>query len=379
MVNKDSRHFKLFAKSLELALEKYVPDTTQTLLESQRDQIRTLIKLENQLRRTLIKHPWGPSVYKKFIDFICDSKRNILAARPYFRERQTVFTATISGALKKRNFKTLYKFRVNYTFILFALKQFKWPKGGKIQKIAGEIEKLRNQICEQFMPLAISQARIFYASTPKSHLSWMDLVQIHCGGLLVAVDKFVPPDTSNMTDDESLQAYRKFRAVAIGRMISDRIESFSETVLHFYPVDRKKIYRANKIIRHFGDKVDYVKLADMVNVDIEQESQRTNPREIADLLASASCVSGDSVPVFEGFRDGEPAETTLQRYSDSKEDRYDATVETNDAMVNMKLAIKELPPLHKKILIMKGIYDNSNSNVHDESFSGRGTFTAQKH
>ena len=355
----DQNHFKTFAKTLETTLAQYTTNDAQTLLESQRDQIKTLIGLENKLRRILIKHPWGPSIYRKFIEYICDHKRNILAARPYFRERQTEFTKSISGALKKRNFKTLYKFRINYTFVIFALKQFKWPKGGKIQTLANEIEALRKQITEQNLPLAISQARIFYACTPKSHLTWMDLVQIHCGGLLVAVDKFVPPDTSDMSNEESLQAYRKFRAVAIGRMISDRIEQYSETVLHFYPVDRKKIYRANKLIRQFGDNIDYVKLSEMVNEGIDHPSQRTNPEEIANLLQSSSTVSGDTAV-------NDTMETTLERFSDDGETRYDQNVEDTEAMVIMKSSISELPLIQKKILRMKGIayedYEQANSS-----------------
>lgn len=364
----DQNHFKQFAKTLESTLEHYTVDDTQTLLESQREQIKTLIGLENKLRKVLIKHPWGPSIYKKFISYICDTKRNILAARPYFRERQTEFTKSISGALKKRNYKTLYKFRINYTFVIFALKQFKWPAGGKIQSLANDIEALRKQICEQNLPLAISQARIFYACTPKSHLTWMDLVQIHCGGLLVAVDKFVPPDTSAMTDDESLQAYRKFRAVAIGRMISDRIEQYSETVLHFYPVDRKKIYRANKLIRQFGDNVDFVKLAEMVNQGIEHASQRTSPEEIANLMASASCISGDTAA-------DATMETTLERFSDDEEERYDQGIENTQAMVVMKSSIGELPLFQKKILRMKGIaYE-----INNEQISSSGTVSQQIH
>lgn len=356
-MSSDQVIFKNFAKTLEVTLQQYKSDPNLTLLETQREQIKTLISLETKLRKALISHPWGPGVYKKFVEYIVDTKRNILAARPYFRERQTTFTKTISGALKKRNYKTLYKFRVNYSFILFALKSCKWPKSGKIVKLAEEIWTLRQQITEQNMPLAISQARIFFSCTPRAHLTWMDMVQIHCGGLLIAVDKFVPPDTTGMTDNESLQAYRKFRAVAIGRMISDRLEQYSETVLHFYPVDRKKLYRANKIIRHFGDNVDYEKLAEIVNEGIELESQRTNAKEIANLLASASCVSGDTTV-------DETMETTLERFSVDEQDHFEPNLEKEQALNVMKRHIQELPNITTKVLKMKGIsYD---INVHNE-------------
>src|SRR5574343_206812 len=142
----DHTTFKHFAKSIEVSLRKYEPEEGRALLETQREQIRTLIALENKLRRLLIKHPFGASVYKKFIMYITEDKRNILAARPYFRERQKTFTKSISGAFKNKKHKTLYRFRINYSFILFVLRCYKWPKGSKIKILATEIEQLRNQI-----------------------------------------------------------------------------------------------------------------------------------------------------------------------------------------------------------------------------------------
>jgi len=281
---------------------------------------------------------------------ILDKKRNILAARPYFRERQSIFASKISGALKRRSDKGLYGFRFNYSFVLFVLQAKNWKSnkiGAKIVQLAKEINDIRMEIMEMNMPLAISQARIFWSNTPKSHLSYMDLVQIHCGGLLVAIDKFVPPDTSEMSEEEELEAYRKFRAVAIGRMIGDRIEQYSETLIHFYPVDKRKIYRANKARRKFGDAIDYAKVAESVNEDVEKAHQ-TNPEEIAELLAASSCVSGDVALDPEG-------ETTLDRYESNAEARPDLQAEEADAMLSMKLKIQELALIERKLLQMKGV------------------------
>ena len=361
----DNNHFKQFAKNLELTLEQYEnrTDTGRALLESQREQLKNLISLENKIRLAIIKSSKGPYIYKRFIRFICDERKNILAARPFFRERQSVFTNKISGALKKRKEKTLFKYRVNYTFVLFAMKCFKWGPNSKITKLANEIGAIRKQITELNLPLAISQARIFYASTPKSHLTWMDLVQIHCGGLLVAVDKFVPPD-GILENEESLQAYRKFRVVAIGRMMSDRIENYSETSLHFYPVDKKKLYRANKLLRQFKGEPDFEQLAEMVNQDVEIKSQRTDAREIASLLRAASTVSGDTIAP-NGAASGEDREmqTTIERYStqDAGVDAY-KTIEDSNSIVSMKNAIKSLPIMHKKVLKLKGVSDDNNIN-----------------
>ena len=347
----DETHFRVFAGNLEAAIKRYEALPEETLLVRQRRQLQLLISLEKRFRKTLIKHPWGPSVYRDFVTMILDKKRNILAARPYFRERQSIFASKISRALKRRSDKGLYQFRFNYSFILFVLQAKNWKSnkiGTKIVQLAKQINQIRMEIMEMNMPLAISQARIFWSNTPKSHLSYMDLIQIHCGGLLVAIDKFVPPDTSDMSEEEELEAYRKFRAVAIGRMIGDRIEQYSETLIHFYPVDKRKIYRANKARRKTGDAVDYAKMAESVNEDVEKAHQ-TNPEEIAELLAASSCVSGDLT-----MADGE-GDTLLERYEADAENRPDLQMEESNAILAMRSKIQELRLVEKKLLRMKGV------------------------
>lgn len=342
----DESHFRVFASNLETAIKRYEGLPEETRLVRQRRQLKTLIALEQKLRKTIIAHPWGPSVYRKFVDFIVKEKRNILAARPYFRERQSMFASQISRALKKKSDKGLYRFRFNYSFILFALGCHRWPPGGKVVQLAKQIDSLRMEIMEMNLPLAISQARIFWANTPKSHLSYMDLIQVHCVGLLVAIDKFVPPLDREMTETEELEAYKKFRAVAIGRMISDRIEQYSETLIHYWPVDKRKIYRANKGRRLFGE--DWEKIAEYVNEGAVDPAHITTGEEVQKLLASASTVSGDVSLDPEG-------ETTLDRYEADAESRPDLQVEEMDAMVMVREKYKDLPMIEQKYLRMKGI------------------------
>lgn len=337
-------HFRLFASNLEAAIEKYEDIPEESRLQRQRRQLRLLISLEAKFRRALIKHPWGPSVYRSFVEHIVS--KNILAARPYFRERQNIFASQISKALKKRSDKGLYKFRFNYSFILFVLNCHKWPVGGKIAALAKQIYDIRMEILEMNLPLAISQTRIFWSNTPKSHLSYMDLIQVHCVGLLVAIDKFVPPVEKDMTEQEELDAYRKFRAVAIGRMIGDRIEQYSETLIHYWPADKRKIYRANKARRIFGE--DYARITEFVNEGVEDRAHHTTPDEVSKLLASASIVSGDISLDPEG-------ETTLDRYEADSELRPDVQVEEMEALVMMRQKYKGLQMIEQKYLQMKGI------------------------
>lgn len=334
-------HFKQFAVSLEKAIEKYGDLSEETLLERQKRQIETLVDLEKKFRKTLINHDWGGKIYKEFVEFICNN--NILAARPYFRERQSVFTNEISKALKNRSDKSLYKFHFNFNFVQWVLKQRKWRsrKGGPIATLADQISELRQELVEMNMPLAISRARIFWSRTPKAQLEYMDLVQIASEGLMSAIDKFVLP-------------YSKvFRSVAIGRMVGNFIEQYSETLVHFYPVDKRKIYRANKLIHKFGENVDFDKLADQINDGVEDE-HKTTATEIASLMAAASTVSADATPPDSG--DGEDQlDSQIERFASEKALQPDEQVEQAEAMLSLSWAIGHLTVVERKLIRMKGV------------------------
>jgi RNA polymerase sigma factor (sigma-70 family) len=335
------QHFKQFAVSLERAIEKYGDLSEETLLERQKRQIETLVALETKFRKTLINHDWGPTMYREFLEFICSN--NILAARPYFRERQSVFTSEISKALKNRSDKSLYKFHFNFNFIQWVMKQRKWRsrKGGPIASLADQIAEQRQELIEMNMPLAISRARIFWSRTPKAQLEYMDLVQIACEGLMSAIDKFVLP-------------YSKvFRSVAIGRMVGNFIEQYSETLVHFYPVDKRKIYRANKLVHKYGENIDFDKLADEINDGVEQE-HKTTPTEIASLMAAASTVSADAAPPDLGDSD-EQLESQVDRFAADRSLQPDYQVENAEAMTSLKWAIGHLTVLERKLLYMKGV------------------------
>lgn len=343
----DDGGFRLFASALEQRLDTYTPVPRKKLLQFQRKQIKNLVGLENKFRKALIRDSRGPGVYKKFVAHIVKQKNGILSARPYFRERQTMFSEEISEVLKKKSDKALYRFRFNFNFILFALKQYKWGDGSEVAQLAKQIQKQRMELLEMNIPLAISQARIFWSATPKSHLSYMDLVQIHVMGLLIAIDKFVPPGRG-LSMKQELEEYRKFRAVAIGRMMGDRIEQYSETMLHFFPADKRKIYRALKALRRQNANVSMEDVTESVNKDIKDTKHHTNPEEISQLLAGASHVSGDMSIEPDG-------ETTLDRIPDKTENDPYAKIEDEDAIVKIGVVARELPLFEKKLLKLKGL------------------------
>jgi RNA polymerase sigma factor (sigma-70 family) len=339
----NSEHFRLFAKSLETIIDEYGGIEEITLVKRQKAQVEKLVKLEKKFRRTLINHRWGPGVYKSFVNFIIRERKNILAARPYFRERQDVFTSRIAKCLKNEKHKSLYKFHFNYQFVKFVLDARKWDKGSaKLVKLGKDIEAIRTELVEMNMPLAISRARIFWSKTPKSHLSYMDLVQISCEGLMSAVDKFVLP-------------YSKvFRAVAIGRIIGELIENYSETLVHFYPQDKRKIYRANKRMNRHADGVDYERLAEEINEGIEK-AQMTDASEISGLVAAASHVSTDShAPTEENV-----VTDALDRFAADPSVQPDVTYEEQEASHALYDAMHVLTPFERKVLRLRGIGINA--------------------
>lgn len=344
----DNEHFRGFAKSLELAIGQYgglKEDEDNTA--RQKRQIETLIGLEREFRKLLGSHPEGMKAVEKFIHFICEERRNILDARPYFRERYGVFVSDISPAFKNRNAKTLIKFDVNYQFVHFIVKTGEWKQSGpgsrlgkEILRIERDIKKIRTELIEMNMPLAISRAKIFLGRNKRAHLDYMDLIQVAAEGLISAVDKFCLPYTP------------VFRSVIIGRIVGNAIEENSKTMLHFFPSDKRKLYRANKAVgRSPSEEVDLDRIVKFVN---EGSGVVTNQTEIRDLMSAASVVSADSTTPASGG-DGDSVQRSVDSFASPEEGRPDVIAEHEDAVSAVALASQALSYLEQKLLRLKGI------------------------
>jgi DNA-directed RNA polymerase specialized sigma subunit len=342
-----SEHFRQFAKSLESRISWYEDENSENaviVIDLQKDRVERLVALEDRWRLAVIQSKNGEKVYQAFVSLIRDVRRNVLTARPFFRERQPVFTRSISKALKKRNWRKLYKFRINWSFISFAMKAAKWRRGGVVEKLAEEIAALRNELVEVNLPLAISRSRIFWSRTPKSHISFMDFTSIATEGLISAVDKFELP-------------YKPvFASVAIGRMTGNFIEDYSQTMLHFFPSDRRKIYRANKFLsRHSKGEFEIKDLVAAVNKD-STKSQRTTEHEIAELIAAASTVSADTKAPGDNSED---VPDNVARYEAPEDWRPDVRFEKNERMQALYSAVEKLPLIDRKLLKLLGVYTPS--------------------
>src|SRR4051812_21088005 len=121
MSNDLDTHFVTFAESLSGTIDRLEAQDDLEFLERQKQQFEELVRLEGEFQDAVNRSPYGEAVLARFISFIRDDCRNILDARPYFRERQTVFTPQIANALKDRKGAELYAFRWNYRMIRFIM------------------------------------------------------------------------------------------------------------------------------------------------------------------------------------------------------------------------------------------------------------------
>lgn len=333
-------HFRTFKQTLERKIQAFSHLSKAELLERQKQQVESLQALEEEFRHLVIAHPWGAGVYKAFIRMIREERNNILSARPFFRERSNVFTAEISKALQTQSHVSLYKFHFNYQFVLFAMRQCRWHPNSKVARKARDIERVRTDLIEQNMPLAISRARLFWKYA-RAHLSYMDLVQIASDGLASGIDKFVGPYS------------KAFRSVILGRITGNFIEENSETMLHFFPSDRRKLYNANKAMKeHHMGEVSFTELAAEVNHK-GKGSYKTDRDEIAGLVLASQIVSADA-QVRPGDEDTTQADN-IEKYAADESQRPDVMCEAAEAHASLRGAYAMLTTLERKLLRMKGV------------------------
>lgn len=333
--NHYNEHFRQFAKSLEDIIWGY--DTPEDHYTRQKRQVETLVDLERKFRKALINDRRGPKVYEAFVRFVRDERRNILAARPYFRERQDVFKSQIAPALRERKNKALYRFDINYSFIHFAIKAGGFKERDGVMKLARKVEKARQELVEMNIPIAISRARVF-ARHRQQHLEYMDLVQVATEGLIASIDKFVLP-------------YQKsFGAVMYGRITGDLIEANSETLVHFYPSDKRKIYTANKLVK---DGKTFDEIARYINAEAKKKDDLdlTDQHEIQQLHIAAYTISGDSP----GKETEASDESPIHRFEAEETWRPDVRLENIQLQDALRKELSNLSLFERKLLRLKGI------------------------
>lgn len=308
----------------------------------QKDQVEELLDAERKFKETVLLYKQSGIIYQKFLQKVCKTNKNILSARPYFRESAITFSKKITPAIKDANIDVLKTFNVNYQFIKFVRDSWLGPFPKRAEQLFQRVHKARTVLIENNIPLAINRAKLFYRKTPKSHITLMDFINICAMGLGAGVDKWCGEYSP------------VFRSVCIGRMVGNMIDAYSETMLHFYPSDKRILYKANSIKGRKG--IDEVKdLAEAVNSSFKEDEKegKSIPKgevssgDLNDLLNAASTVSVDAQINEEGYN--------------GYDSMVDATQDTEGSLIQKETMgqvvsfAKGLPLLHRKVLRLKGI------------------------
>jgi len=317
----------------------------------QKEQVEGLIKLEKKFRKEILKHRVQTrEIYFQFIRMIVGENRNILSARPYFREKSGTFNTHIAPAIRGADIWALSRFHFNFMFMLFVKEHWKGAFPPEVAKLYKETENARRILIENNMPLAINRAKLFFRKVPRSQLDLMDIIGIAAQGLINGVDKYVGKYT------------KVFRSVCIGRMTGDIIENYSDTVIRFYTNDRQVLYRANSL--RYRLKVEDIKeLTKAVNKSFAEDRKNgvkvpadVTVEQLSDIMSAASMFSLDH-PYGDSDSD---AEITLG--DDYFQNNYDPESSPEDFLIHkekydkVKEAIESLPLINQKILMMKGAY-----------------------
>lgn len=333
------KSFYVLAREVTAAIEKAKDGSDQ------KAQVEELMKAEILFKQAILKYKQATEIYKKFLQHIRIRQKNILSARPYFRESAVSFSKRITPAIKAEDIETLKTFDINYQFIKFIRDNWLGPFPKKAEQLFERVHAARERLISLNMPLAINRAKLFYRKTPKGHLSLMDMIGICSLGLIAGIDKYCGQ-------------YRSvFRSVLIGRQVGNLIDEYSSTMLHFYPSDKRILYKAHSIRGRQGIE-DVKQLTEAVKEAFKADALegKSVPRtkievgELAGLLGAASTVSADNTTTNEeGERFGVYNYTPDDRQD--IEGNYVKQEETNEMIEH----IKQLPLLHRKVLRLKGI------------------------
>lgn len=308
---------------------------------TQKERVEELLNAETAFHEAILKTKISREIYKKFIQEIRLVNKNILSARPYFREDAKHFSTYITPALKNNDAEALKKFHINFQMIQFIKDNWIGLWGKKNEVLYQRVKLARTVLIECNMPLAINRAKLFFRKTPKGHLSFMDMVSLSAKGLSTGIDKYCGPYKAN------------YLGVCIGRIVGDLIDAYSENPLHFYPNDRRILYRANSIRGRQGI-TDIIELTEAVNnsfvADLAEGKTappKTNVNELSNLLAAASLVSSDSNAGEDGFG--------VYDFTACQIENAEVQLGHKQQLSEMASFARKLPIINQKVLRLKGI------------------------
>lgn len=336
--------FYILATEISHILAKNKEDET-----SQKEQVEELWLSERLFQEEILKYKYSTQVYKKFIQKIRHIDRNILYSKIYFRENSETFSRQITPYLKAEDPEGLKKFKVNYNFILFCRDNWRGPLGAKAEKLFKRVERARRILGENNLPLVINVAKLFFRKVPRSTITLMDMIAVASMGLTSAIDKY--------TGDTNGEYSKVFMSVAMNRATGNLIKLYSETHLHFYPSDRKILYKANSIRGRQGI-TDTTELASAINAAFLADSKegmvvpkgQVTAAQLTELLGAATMVSVELTA-----KDDEDGTDNAYDYTPDDKSTAEENLITTETNEKISKLITELPHIYRKVLRLKGI------------------------
>lgn len=95
-------YYKFVTELNKFLEENKVDFKSDDFLRLQKNQVNHLVRLERKYKEHLVKSGLSIVAYGKFIDYVLNKEKNLLVARPYFRERQKTFSKKITKQIKDR-------------------------------------------------------------------------------------------------------------------------------------------------------------------------------------------------------------------------------------------------------------------------------------
>lgn len=310
--------------------------TRKEFTAQQKAQVERMMELEKNFKKNINSYKQSDKIYQKFLMYIKIERGNILTARPFFREDSKTFGTYISPAFKEDDIQKIKNFNINYKFMKFVIENWRGNLPAKALKAWNEHQHVRQKIIENSMPLAINEAMKFYKAVPKSHLTLMDMINASMSGLCIGVDKWVGPFRT------------VFRSVCIGRMKSNIMELYNQTSLHYYPSDKKIIYKANLLKSR--EKIENSEiLLDAINGYLKDndDKRQLEMYELENLLNGSDIKSVETEIDEEGF--------SLYDTYFEEEDIVESTLEKHDLLKNVLIQCKNLKMIERKIIKLKGV------------------------
>ena len=310
--------------------------TRKEFTAQQKAQVERMMELEKNFKKNINSYKQSDKIYQKFLMYIKIERGNILTARPFFREDSKTFGTYISPAFKKDDVQRIKDFNINYKFMKFVIENWRGNLPAKALKNWNEHQYIRQKIIENSMPLAINEAMKFYKAVPKSHLTLMDMINASMSGLCIGVDKWVGPFRT------------VFRSVCIGRMKSNIMELYNQTSLHYYPSDKKIIYKAN-LLKSREKIEDSEVLLDAINGYLKEndDKRQLEMYELENLLNGSDMKSVETEIDEEGF-------SVYDTYFE-EENIVESTMEKADLLKNVLVQCKNLKIIERKIIKLKGV------------------------